>query len=69
MPTDANPYAEIRRLAAARDEALRRYTQHLATIQLKNSRWSALLSHGRSPLRGRVSPIAAAALNAIPHAH
>lgn len=66
MPTDSTAFAEIRRLAAARDEALRRYTQHLAAIQLKNSRWSALLSHGRSPLRGRVS---ATALNAMPHAH
>lgn len=65
MPTDSNAYAEIRRLAAARDEALRRYTQHLSAIQFKNSRWSALLSHGRSPLRGRV----ATALNALPHAH
>lgn len=69
MPTEANPVDEIRRLAAARDEALRRYTQHLAAIQLKNSRWSALLSHGRSPLRGRVSSMPAAAFNALPHAH
>jgi hypothetical protein len=31
------------RLSSARDEALRRYTQHLTAVQLKNSRWHAVL--------------------------
>jgi hypothetical protein len=69
MPTETNPFAEIRRLAAARDEALRRYTQHLASIQLRNSRWSVLLSHGRSPARSRGLSAAATGFNALPHAH
>jgi hypothetical protein len=68
MPTDPNPLAEIRRLAAARDEALRRYTQHLTAVHLRNSRWSALLSHGRGTVRSRV--IAASPnLNLPTHAH
>jgi hypothetical protein len=68
MPTSSESYVEIRRLAAARDEALRRYTQHLSAIQLRNSRWSVLLSHGRAPGRGRVSATLAS-LNFPPHAH
>ncbi len=68
MPPESNPVVEIRRLAAARDEALRRYTQHLSTIQLRNSRWSALLSHGRSPGRGRVAAFTST-LNLPTHAH
>jgi hypothetical protein len=68
MPTDNSPFADIRRLAAARDEALRRYTQHLASIQLRNSRWSVLLSHGRSSARSRLLA-GSNAFNALPHAH
>lgn len=70
MPTDPNPVAEIRRLAAARDEALRRYTQHLTAIQLRNSRWSALLSHGhgRGPVRSRI-PAPMSPLRLSTHAH
>ena len=68
MPADSNSVTEIRRLAAARDEALRRYTQHLTAIQLRNSRWSAVLSHGRLPARtrGAATP---STLNAVTHAH
>lgn len=69
MPTDPNPFDQIRRLAAARDEALRRYTQHLSTIQLKNSRWSALLSHGRAAVRSRLSSTAVTCFGSLPHAH
>lgn len=68
MPTDSNSVAEIRRLAAARDEALRRYTQHLTAIQLRKSRWSALLSHGRAPGRGRPGALPAN-FNLPTHAH
>jgi hypothetical protein len=68
MPTNADSLTDIRRLAVARDEALRRYTQHLTAIQLRNSRWSLLLSHGRAPGRGRVSPYTAS-LNLPTHAH
>lgn len=69
MPTDSNALTEIRRLAAARDEALRRYTQHLTAVQLRNSRWSAVLSHGHG--RGMIRSRGAAALNLnLPtHAH
>jgi hypothetical protein len=69
MPTDSNPFDEIRRLATEREEALRRYAQHLASIQIRNSRWSVLLSHGRAAARGRCQAPAELALNAIPHAH
>jgi hypothetical protein len=69
MPTETNPFADIRRLAAARDEALRRYTQHLASIQLRNSRWSVLLSHGRLSARSRLLAAAPAGFNGMPHAH
>jgi hypothetical protein len=69
MPTDSNSYDEIARLAAARDEALRRYTEHLAAVQLKNSRWSALLSRHRPVIRSRALAATAAAVKAMPHAH
>lgn len=65
MPTDPNPIAEISRLAAARDEALRRYTEHLAAVHLKNSRWCAMLSRHRPLIRSRI----VAALREMPHAH
>ncbi len=68
MPADSNPVHEIRRLAAARDEALRRYTQHLTAIQLRNSRWSAVLSRGRLPSRARAVD-APANFNLPTHAH
>ena len=69
MPTDSNALAEIRRLAAARDEALRRYTQHLTAVQLRNSRWSAVLSHGHGRGLARSRVAAAANLNLPTHAH
>jgi hypothetical protein len=53
MPAPSDQASEIRRLAAARDEALRRYTQHLTAIELRSSRWSAVLSPGRPPARVR----------------
>jgi hypothetical protein len=61
MPTNPESLAEIRRLAAARDEALRRYNQHLTAIQLRNSRWSVILSHGRGrlPVRSRIAAVTA----------
>lgn len=68
MPTDPQPVSELRRLAAARDEALQRYTQHLASIQLRNSRWSMLLSRGRSAGRSRLAALTAG-FNTLPHAH
>ena len=69
MPTDTNPHAEIVRLAAARDEALRRYTEHLSAVQFKNSRWCALLSRHRPVIRSRPLPVPAAGLESMPHAH
>ncbi len=54
MPTDPKAYDEIARLAAARDEALRRYAQHLAAIQIKHSRWNSVLSRHRSVARSRL---------------
>ena len=66
MPTDVVSSAETGRFVAARDEALRRYTQHLAAIQLKNSRWCALLSRGRLT---RGSSGSATANKGLPHAH
>ena len=68
MPSNSDLLTDSRRLAAPRDEALRRYTQHLTTIQLRNSRWSALLSHGRAHGRGRVSALTSS-LNLSTHAH
>ena len=67
MPIDATSSAVNARPPAGRDEALRRYTQHLAAIQLKNSRWCALLSHGRSALRGNLW--SAVGPKNLPHAH
>ncbi|SDR67120.1 hypothetical protein [Opitutus sp. GAS368] len=67
MPTDPAPSAQAGRFVAARDEALRRYTQHLAAIQLKNSRWCAMLSRGRPAARG--SLWSATGPKALPHAH
>ena len=70
MPTDPAPSTETTRLIAARDEALRRYAQHLSAVQLKNSRWCAVLSRGGSISRGGL-PLAAFARGAktMPHAH
>ena len=67
MPIDPTLSAATGRLPAARDEALCRYTRHLAAIQIKNSRWCALLSHGRSAVRGNLW--SAVAPKASPHAH
>jgi len=67
MPTDSVPSAGSDRCPAGRDEALRRYTQHLAAIQLKNSRWCALLSRGRSAARGNLW--SAVGPKTLPHAH
>jgi hypothetical protein len=67
MPTDPVPSAETVRLTAARDEALRRYTQHLAAVQLKNSRWCAMLSRGSA--RGRPVPVLATPVKPATHAH
>ena len=67
MPTDVTSNAATGRVPAARDEALRRYTQHLAAIQLKNSRWCAMLSHGRSAVRGNLW--SAVNPKGLPHAH
>ena len=67
MPIDPTFSSAPGRLPAGRDEALRRYTQHLAAIQLKNSRWCALLSHGRSAVRGNLW--SAVGPKASPHAH
>jgi hypothetical protein len=69
MPTEKNSYVEIVRLAAARDEALRRYTEHLAAIQLKKSRWCALLSRHRPLIRSRGLTMASVGLGSAPHAH
>jgi hypothetical protein len=69
MPTDPVPSVEIARLIAARDEALRRYTQHLAAIQLKNSRWCAVLSRGGSAARGRLAPVPTTMVKPATHAH
>ena len=69
MPTESNAHAEITRLTAARDEALQRYTQHLAAIQLRNSRWCAALSRGRSAFRRHLLPLPVASLKTAPHAH
>lgn len=66
MPTDFTSTAATGR-APARDEALRRYTQHLAAIQLKNSRWCAMLSHGRSAVRSNLW--SAVTPKSLPHAH
>ncbi|HEY0864948.1 MAG TPA: hypothetical protein VGD97_12655 [Lacunisphaera sp.] len=69
MPTESNAHAEITRLTAARDEALQRYTRHLAAIQLRNSRWCAALSRGRSAFRRHLLPLPVASLKTAPHAH
>ena len=69
MPTEPNPCAEIAHLTAARDEAWQRYTQHLATIQLRNSRWCAALSRGRSAFRRHLLPLPGATFKTVPHAH
>ncbi len=68
MPTNSNALAEITRLAAARDEALRRYTQHLSAIQLKNSRWCTALSRHRTVPRSRLLAATATAKGPA-HAH
>lgn len=69
MPTEISPFDEIRRLAAARDEALRRYTQHLSAVQFKNSRWSVLLSHARRTPAVHSRPLGSIAGNLPSHAH
>ena len=69
MPTESVSFDQTTRLTAARDEALRRYTQHLSAVQLKNSRWSAVLSRGRSALRSHLLPVPGAVLKNAPHAH
>jgi len=69
MPTDPVPFDQTARLTAARDEALRRYTQHLSAVQLKNSRWSAVLSRGRSVLRTQLAAAPGTVLKNAPHAH
>lgn len=69
MPTESSPHDEIARLAAVRDEALQRYTQHLAAIQLRNSRWCVALSRGRSAFRRHLLPLPLPSLKAAPHAH
>lgn len=51
MPTESVILDPTARLAAARDEALRRYTQHLTAVHLRNSRWHAVLSRGRTAVR------------------
>ncbi len=68
MPTEPVSFDQTARLTAARDEALRRYTQHLSAVQLKNSRWSAVLSRGRSTLRSQLLPVSGASLKNAPHA-
>ena len=69
MPTDPVSFDQTARLTAARDEALRRYTQHLSAVQLRNSRWSAVLSRGRSALRHHLIAVPGVALKNAPHAH
>lgn len=69
MPTEPVSFDPTARLTAARDEALRRYTQHLSAVHLKNSRWSAVLSRGRSTLRHHLLPAPGATLKNAPHAH
>lgn len=70
MPTDPVPSSQTAQLTAARDEALRRYTQHLTAVHLKNSRWSAVFSRGRSTLRGHLPAMPAATVRSNPtHAH
>lgn len=69
MPTDAQAQAELTRQTAPRDEALQRYTRHLAAIRLRNSRWCVALSRGRSALRRHLLPLPVASLKTAPHAH
>jgi len=68
MPIDPIPFDQTARLTVARDEAQRRYTQHLSAVQLKNSRWSAVWSRGRTALRTHLIAAPASLKNA-PHAH
>ena len=68
MPTESVSFDQTARRTVARDEALRRYTQHLSAVQLKNSRWSAMLSRGRSALRHHLLPAPGAPLKSVPHA-
>ncbi|HQY05860.1 MAG TPA: hypothetical protein PLQ52_07325 [Lacunisphaera sp.] len=69
MPTESITTDQIARLSSARDEALRRYTQHLTAVQLKNSRWHAVWSRGRSALRSHVLAGSALPSTNITHAH
>jgi hypothetical protein len=68
MPTDPVPTGTARP-NAPRDEALCRYTQHLAAVQLKNSRWCAMLSRGGLAARHRAVSLFAVPVKPISHAH
>jgi hypothetical protein len=61
MPTESSPTDQTARLIAARDEAMRRYAEHLSAVHLKNSRWSAMLSRRRLTSRGHLMTAAAKA--------
>ena len=68
MPTESVTLDPTARLTAARDEALRRYTQHLTAVHLRNSRWQAVRSRGRTALRSHLTAASVAAPQPATHA-